>query len=51
MFVLFNGILIFMVYLMPNPSFFKNSGGTIQPIAEKDKGILSFSRVFVQKWT
>ena len=29
LFFLFNGIATFLGYLMPNPSFLKDSGGTI----------------------
>ena len=47
----FNGISTFLDYLMPNPSFKKNSSGAIQPIAWRIRGFIRFQRVFVWKWT
>ena len=35
---LFNGIPIFVGYLMPNPAFKKNSSGTIKLIAGRKRG-------------
>ena len=32
-----------MGYLMPKPSFQKNSCGTLQPITEKDNGVHAFT--------
>ena len=37
---LFNGISTYVGYLMPKPSFKKNSSGTIRPI--EDKGVHAF---------
>ena len=47
----FNGISTFLGYLMPNPSFYKNSSGTIQPIAGRIRGFIPFPSVIVRKWT
>ena len=45
----FNGISTFVGYLMPKPSFEKNSSVTIQPIAGRIRGLIPFPRVFAQK--
>ena len=47
---LFNCISTFMNYLMPKPSLFKNSSGTIWSKAGGDKGFMPFLRVLVWKW-
>ena len=39
---LFNGILAFAGYLMPNPSLYKNSLGIIQPIVGGIRGRIPF---------
>ena len=41
---LFNGISTFVGYLMPNLFSKKNSSGTIQPIAGKEKGVHTFPK-------
>ena len=43
---LFNGISTFVCYLMPKPSFKKNSSD-----AGRIRGFIPFPRIFVQKWT
>ena len=45
----FNGISTFVGYLMPKPSFEKNRSGTIQPIAERIRGLILFPRAFARK--
>ena len=45
---LFNGISIFLGYLMPKPSLLKNSSGTIELIAGlRDNEFISFPRALV----
>ena len=46
---LFNRISTFVGYLMPKPSFSKNSSDTILPIAWRITGFVPFPKVFVQK--
>ena len=46
---LFNGISTFLGYLIPKPSFKKNSCGIIEPIGERIRGFMPFPKVFVQK--
>ena len=47
----FNGISTFIDYLMPKPSFKKNSSGTIQPIVGRIRRFILSPRLFVRKWT
>ena len=46
---MFNGILTFVGYLMPKPSFKKNGSYTISPIAGGIRGFTPFPWVFVRK--
>ena len=45
---LFYGISAFVGYLIPKPSLYEDSSGTI---AGKISGFLNFPMVFVWKWT
>ena len=44
---LFNGISTFAVYLMPKPFSWKNSCGTIEPVAGRIRGHVPFPKVNV----
>ena len=46
--LLFNGIINFMVYLMPNPSLQMGNSGTIKSIAKGIKRSMLFPKVLVE---
>ena len=48
--LLFNGISIFMGYLMSKPLLLKNNSCSSQLIAGRDKRDHAFPMVLVQKW-
>ena len=48
----FNGISIFLSYLMPKPSLLKNNSDTIYPPPDSwIRDFIPFLRLFVRKWT
>ena len=47
---LFNGMLNFVGYLMPNSSLLKDNSDTIKSIAGGIRGSIPFPKVFPRKW-